>query len=179
MAQKSGNKTIVYHNGDVYEGDTDQELPHGNGTYKHHLRPKDFLRSQQLGKPLGEYNGPWENGEKDGEPGTHQYTNGDCYQGPWIQGKRDTSNNQHQSQGQYTYYTKGLREDMLTKYIGHWSENMKHGYGRMTFTNGDTYDGYWFRGKMDTRDESDSTYTFKANGATYTGKCSVYFNPSA
>ncbi len=155
MSTRGGDKTINYHNGDVYKGEVDgNDRPHGKGTYTHHDEPDQIQQ--------GSYVGEWKDGEKDGN-GIHYYRNGDVYDGPWRKGKR------HGPAGKYTYYNK-----RSAKYRGDWIKDMKHGQGIMLFANGDKYEGHW---EKNDREDGKATYTYK-DGSTYVGKCSVSLDVS-
>jgi hypothetical protein len=155
MSTSRGDKTINYHNGDVYKGEIDIEgRPHGKGTYTHHVKPGEIQQ--------GRYDGDWIANKKHGK-GIHYYRNGDVYDGPWENGERDGLN------GKYTYYKKKSKE-----YTGDWKNNEKHGHGVMRFTNGDKYDGDW---KNNFMEDDEATYTYK-DRSTYVGKCSVSLDVS-
>ena len=33
-------------------------------------------------------------------------------------------------------------------YVGNWEDGVKHGYGKYTWADGDTYEGNWYKGEM-------------------------------
>lgn len=156
--EEQDDKRIVYDNGDIYEGDKDKrDRPHGRGIYIHHNQSNQIQQ--------GRYDGEWEDGEKHGF-GTHYYRNGDRYEGPWVKGKR------HGTNGKYTYHNKSPEEHISDEYMGEWEDDMKHGKGIMTFTNGDVYEGHWVRGDME---DKEGTYT-SADGSVYIGKCNIHIS---
>ena len=50
--------------------------------------------------------------------------------------------------------------------VGEWGNNERHGSGKYTYVNGDTYDGEWRNG----RKHGTGTYTYAVTGSHYYGQ---------
>ena len=83
--------------------------------------------------------------------GLAKYHNGDTYNGTFVDGVRE-------GKGVYTYAEK------VEKYDGEWHENMRHGIGKMTYSEAGEYNGFWENGKR--HGEGVFNYT---NGDVYSG----------
>ena len=64
-----------------------------------------------------------------------KWTNGDIYEGNF---KDDAMH----GYGKMTWAVDGY------VYEGNWEYDAKHGYGKMTWSNGDVYEGNWYKGEM-------------------------------
>ncbi|MEQ1642279.1 MAG: hypothetical protein ABL959_02410 [Pyrinomonadaceae bacterium] len=110
----NGKGTIVYTNGDAYDGDFVDNKAHGQGTY----RTKDGqVYVGQFAK--GAYNGR----------GKITFLNGEIYDGGWLQ-------NQRSGKGKAIY-----RDGEI--YEGDWAADKRNGVGRCAYPNGDIYNGDW------------------------------------
>jgi len=136
--------TINYKDGTVYEGLVNSnKQPHGIGAMYYTNGDR--------------YTGEWRSGEKDGY-GTYEYDNGDRYEGQYDSVGR--------KYGQGTYYYKGGNKYIGewrvpdyrhgqgiyiwangTKYVGEFDFSKIQGYGKMTYSNGQVYEGQFADGK--------------------------------
>jgi len=118
-----------------------------------------------------------EGGSKDWNgDGLAEYDNGDTYDGIFVNGNRA-------GKGVYVFSKNG------DTYDGHYELNLKHGFGKMTYTSktgdeeegdepvgapkrGGTYLGYFSEGKRGGKEgENDGSFTY-VNGDTYVGQWS-------
>ena len=126
----------------IYDGGVSKGLKHGQG---------------QMVMPNGDiYKGHWKNDLRHGA-GTCKFTNGCIYKGEWREGH---------PQGQGLLYNApneiiearfdGWKvQDGMVKvlfgngefYEGNMKENCREGVGTMYYTNGDTFEGEWFKDK--------------------------------
>lgn len=83
--------------------------------------------------------------------GTATYDNGDIFEGDFLDGTRE-------GRGTYRYHKSG------NKYQGDWSQNGKHGIGKMTYNGVGEYHGYWENGRR----HGEGVFTYK-NGDVYSG----------
>lgn len=110
----NGKGTIVYTNGDAYDGDFVDGKAHGQGTY----RTKDgVVYVGQFAK--GAYNGR----------GKITFLNGETYDGNWLL-------NQRSGKGKAIYKDGEI-------YEGDWLADKRNGVGRCVYANGDIYNGDW------------------------------------
>ena len=107
-------ETIVYANGDIYEGEWKNDLREGRGVLK--FSNGDF------------YEGEWKNDLREGR-GVLKFSNGDNYEGEW-------KNNFREGKGV-------LKFSNGDKYDGEWKKDLREGSGMLRFSNGDLYDGEW------------------------------------
>ena len=131
----TGYATATYTNGEIYEGDFNDGIREGNGTYRY-LNGNVYSgkwkdnRKHGIGKMTyderGEYNGFWENGRRHGE-GIFKYPNGDTFSGWWRFGVKE---------GAATYYF----AETGMKMIGDWQES-KITHGKWVYPNGMYYEG--------------------------------------
>lgn len=132
--KKEGQGTLTYVNGDVYEGQFADDQINGVG---------------KLTYASGDvYEGNFENGLPSGT-GKLTYTDSSTYEGQFAAGRKNGAG----------VYTNGA-----SSFEGTYVNDVKEGYGKQTFANGDVYEGNY---KNDMRN-GQGTYTF-ANGETYTG----------
>uniref|UniRef100_A0A8D0X7H4 Radial spoke head 10 homolog B n=1 Tax=Sus scrofa TaxID=9823 RepID=A0A8D0X7H4_PIG len=120
---KKGWGIRCYKSGNIYEGQWENSMRHGEG------RMRWLTRNE-------EYTGQWEKGVQNGF-GTHtwflkriacsQYPLRNEYVGEFVNGCRH-------GHGKFCYASGAT-------YEGEWVSNQKHGMGRLTFKNGRVYDG--------------------------------------
>ncbi|XP_054549658.1 radial spoke head 10 homolog B isoform X2 [Talpa occidentalis] len=120
---KTGWGIRCYKSGNIYEGQWDNNMRHGEGRMR-------WLTSNE------EYTGQWDRGVQNGF-GTHtwflkriptsQYPLRNEYIGDFVNGYRHGC-------GKFCYASGAL-------YEGGWVSNKKHGLGRLTFKNGRVYEG--------------------------------------
>ena len=84
--------------------------------------------------------------------GTATYQNQDIYEGDFIDGHRE-------GRGIYRYFEKA------DKYEGQWSNNFRHGIGKMIYNNIGEYHGYWENGKR----HGEGVFTYAKTGDVYSG----------
>jgi len=105
-------KTLTFKNGDKYEGEIKNGLPHGQGTF-----------TWSNGK---RYEGEWKDGKPHGQGlGTINFPDGSKYIGRLKDGNPN-------GQGRITY-SNG------SKYRGEWNDGLKHGQGTFTLSEGNGY----------------------------------------
>ena len=131
----TGYATATYPNGEIYEGDFEDGIRQGTGTYRY-LNGNVYAgkwkenRKHGIGKMTysekGEYNGFWENGRRHGE-GIFKYPNGDSYSGWWRFGVKEGF-------GTYLYAASGQ------KIQAKWQEGNIL-YGKWIYPNGMKYEG--------------------------------------
>ena len=149
--KKSRVGKMVYANGDVYEGEFKDDKRHGKG--EEHL--KDFV-----------IKGEWNNDKFTGS-GKKRYSNGDIYEGEFKDDKRHGKGKCIQD---YTEVFKGggvyIRE-------GEWNEDKFTGYGSIFEENQSVYTG-WFKdgkkhGKGEVVQDGDYKYEGEWNEDKFTG----------
>ena len=181
--RKSGEGKLTYSNGDYYEGEFADNLPHGKGVLS---RPScGFLYTGEFdhyafhGKGVleshkGVYEGELAHDQKQGE-GVMKYTNGDTYKGHWHGDKRQGPGVFTSVDGN-TFYEGDWRDDKmhgtgrlvqkgLFTYTGGFKENKFDNNGILICDDGTRYEGRWSDGKK----EGMGSQTY-ANGDTYDGK---------
>jgi hypothetical protein len=135
---------LKFSNGDVYDGQVRNGVPHGRGKYifsngdicegQFHEGELDGQAQCKLTFPDGEtYEGQWSNKMRHGS-GKMVFKNGCIYNGQW-------NNDERHGQGVLTLLDGN-------SYNGQWSHDMIHGKGKFTFSNGNVYDGEWQNNKM-------------------------------
>ena len=90
------------------------------------------------------------------------YVNGDSFTGAF-----DAEKNK-QGPGVYVWMKPGEEEGTTVekaRYDGNFKDNMKQGFGTMTFPNGDVYSGEWFENKI----QGEGSYTYKKTDDVYSG----------
>jgi len=108
----NGEGTILWLNGDRYEGTIVAGKKHGRGVFTW----RDGQR----------YEGEWANDIINGR-GVLRYTNGDRYEGDFVNGEPH-------GRGVYTLSNGDV-------YTGEWANGNKHGQGRLTWVGGDYWEG--------------------------------------
>ncbi|ESL12235.1 hypothetical protein TRSC58_00001 [Trypanosoma rangeli SC58] len=159
-----GYQTLVFDNGDTYEGNWKSGRMHGTGYLKR-------VKSNDL------YEGEWFLGLRNGTGSCHSPDFGTFYSGKWQDGKWHGRGELIEPEGIYTgEFVDGLlrgygeyvyndghvyRGEWVNsvyngtgtyllpnggKYEGQWVNGCEHGRGTMTYFNGDTYTGEWRNG---------------------------------
>jgi len=117
------SERIVDENGDIYEGETHEGVPHGTGIY-------------EFGDGSGQrYAGQFMNGAFHGAGAMRGP--GASYEGQWHQAARHGSGTLERTLGDGT----------TTRYAGEWRNNKKHGKGEWTDAEG-SYHGVWGDGNL-------------------------------
>ncbi len=164
-----GKGKYIWVNGEEYEGDFIDGYMHGYGIKK--FRDGSFYKGEfKFGKISGkgvyslhydhceqnelsseEYDGEWENGERNGIGKMIKNLNNGIqtiYKGEW-------SENLFNGQGDYRRHTWAFDYDLAEggystthiihtlRYEGCFSKGLKDGYGILYYENGDLYEGYW------------------------------------
>jgi hypothetical protein len=112
-APGTGECRIQFHNGDSYVGSVEHYLLHGKGAY--------------LSMEGDEYIGDFTRGAMEGASGFFRFANGNTYEGGMSSGL---------FHGDGVYYS-------VNEYVyqGEWHEGQMHGKGRVTYQNGDVWEG--------------------------------------
>ena len=136
-----GTETVIYPDGETYEGEWKDGQKHGQGKYTY-TNGTTYKGEFKDGKKHGKgkytyadgrtYEGEWKDGKKHGK-GKNTYADGRTYEGDWKDGKRH-------GQGKYTYADGGT-------YEGECKDGTQHGEGKFTYPDGRTYEGDWENGK--------------------------------
>ena len=152
-------QTFYYEDGKKqYEGETQNGLYHGHGTYyftdgskyigqfvDHEFHGQGTFYFANGNKYIGEYNNDKRHGQ-----GIYYFANGDKYEGQFEDGK-------FHGQGTY-YYANG------DKYEGQFMDYKFHGQGTYYFANGDKYEGQFKENKF----HGQGTYHY-TNGNKFVG----------
>jgi hypothetical protein len=168
MNEYSGNGTIKYINGDVYEGEFKDSTPHGEGKMT-------FIDDGRVCE------GNWKGGKL--QKGTCKWKDGSVYEGELVDGKPHGKGKLTSSIGNvYEGYLKdGVCHERGTykwsvlwpgrwsgcMYQGEWKDGEIHGKGVMTYANKDVYDGEWINDKA----QGQGVMTYH-NGDIYSGEWS-------
>ena len=125
MKKHSGKGTIIYDNGDMFEGKFENNEPHGVGkmTYKDGRVCEGIWKNGKI-----EYEGELFNGEPHGR-GKMIYSTGYVYEGDWKNGLWH---------GQGTF----KRSDDYV-YEGEWKDGLMNGKGTYRWKDGSSYEGEW------------------------------------
>lgn len=144
-----GTGTFTFRNGDQYEGDWLTNQPSGNGTF---TSPSKRLR----------YEGQWSQGCPHGTGTLKDDSNDSEYVGNFERGYRHgTGELRLKRQGRHyrggwgfdTRVGAGVEEifncagDLLERYEGDFSDNMRHGQGTVTYFDGSVYSGGFRKGQ--------------------------------
>ena len=160
--------TMIYANGNKYEGEWKDDKRHGKGKLTYVI---------SFNKGYSMYEGEWENDVKRGR-GIMNYKYGGMYDGEWLdtrhgQGKMVydsdsifkeyigpwVNDKEHGVNGKITY------NDNRT-YVGDLEKGKEHGQGKMTFSDGTSYEGIWNKGVLVLDGEQKIIYS---NGNIYEG----------
>ena len=148
--QPSGEGTMIFTNGDVYQGMWQDGWREGQGRII-------YAEGNEAG--LAEYDGEWVVGHREGY-GKLVYSNGDVYEGEWRLDAQE-------GQGTMTF----SENDSVQRvsYTGGWKNGKRDGQGTMIWQNGEVYEGEWLNGVR----EGQGTMTFSENDSvervSYTG----------
>ena len=148
--QPSGEGTMIFTNGDVYQGMWQDGWREGQGRIT-------YAEGNEAG--LAEYDGEWVVGHREGY-GKLVYSNGDVYEGEWRLDAQE-------GQGTMTF----SENDSVQRvsYTGGWKNGKRDGQGTMIWQNGEVYEGEWLNGVR----EGQGTMTFSENDSvervSYTG----------
>lgn len=130
-------RTVVYPNGDIYEGELDGQIRCGHGkmtyangdvytgTWKDDLRDGSGTTVYAGGDT---YSGDYRSDKRHGR-GKYVFTNGNVYEGDYVENKR-------QGRGVFRYANGEV-------YEGEFVNGKRCGYGRFTFANGEVREGTW------------------------------------
>jgi hypothetical protein len=126
--------------GEVYLGDWQNDLPHGQGKLISQKGTYDgeWVAGKKHGKGSitwqngDKYDGTWENDLMHGY-GKYTFVDGSYYDGQWNLGKRH-------GRGVFVFFN-GAR------YEGDWVADKRQGFGKFVDYNGDTYEGQWLDNK--------------------------------
>ncbi|EEQ98329.1 conserved hypothetical protein [Perkinsus marinus ATCC 50983] len=120
----TGCGRAVYANGEVYDGDFDEGVRHGKGTY--------WYRNGDV------YTGQFQENEKHGM-GRLVYTGGTSAQGSTYHGQ--FKEGEKHGQGTYKYNNGDV-------YSGDWAKGRKHGRGTYVYEDGSSLEGKWKEGSL-------------------------------
>ena len=129
---------IFFPNGNIYEGDIRNSVPHGNGMIiftNQEIYKGDFENGEMTGKGTfiysdkSYYSGKIKNGVFEGK-GSIKWNNGTEYHGNFVNSVLS---------GKGKMYNNNTGE----KYVGYFDKNEFHGEGVYTYRNGDIYEGYF------------------------------------
>lgn len=177
--KRVGNGLMVYPDSSTYEGDWNNDLRSGNGTYK--SVEYSYVGFWDNDMPNGNGEKTWSNGGKyvgsfldsmrSGE-GTMLYADGSRYEGTWLNDQRSGQGNLKFKDGS-TYDGSWLNDQFSGKgtfmsksetYVGDWKEGKKHGRGIWKDNNGKSYTGGWYG------DLYHGNGTYKSKTETYVGE---------
>lgn len=142
QVETNNKATILYSNGDRYEGEILDNKRNGFGTYYYnggeryqgmwenntkHGRGTMFYQNEEV------YEGWWNSNLREGV-GTIFYPNGDRYYGEWRENKKNGKGIIHMSDG--------------TKFIGQFKNNKKHGISEVVGLNKEKLTEDWRDGKL-------------------------------
>jgi len=123
--KRHGNGRLIYENGDEYIGEFKDNYMDGLGKIEY--ENGDI------------YQGDWLKGKKHGD-GKMKYANRDTYEGDWVNDKRH-------GQGKMVFLPRETNSYAVT-YEGDWKDNGLS-FGKIVFTNGNTYQGNFINNKFD------------------------------
>lgn len=177
--KRSGQGVYRFANGSVYSGEFKDNLKSGRGQYHYHSGAT--------------YDGEWANGDMEGF-GTYTFPSGDKYEGNYKAGKMHGTGTYTYATGQVVTgefidgkaplgspsnprptddmfrmqkqeNTDEMEQDV--DYTGDIdSRGLKHGKGRIVYSNGDVYEGEW----KDNVKSGTGVYLFKDSGDQYSGQ---------
>jgi len=151
--------TIVYSNGDVYDGDFSGFYRHGNGKMTYaatgDVYEGEFSDDKMSGKGIyraadgSVYDGEFAEGKKSGQ-GKFTWSDGSVYEGGFLDNRKNGSGKYRGADG--------------SEYIGEYVNDRKNGKGTYKYSNGDKYIGDF----VDDMRQGIGTYIW-ANGESYVG----------
>ena len=140
----TGRASVVYANGDRYEGYFKDGLREGQGTYYYfkeegcqNFYQGEWLQNKKHGfgnmiyGGIGEYYGQFENGKRNGQGWFRYVRTGNSYNGNWVNGQK-------QGYGEFVF------DKTKMKIAGNW-EKGKMNQGRWVFPNGVYFEGPFYR----------------------------------
>lgn len=157
--RRQGYGTIIWKNGDSYEGDFVADELTGRGKFT--FAGGDVYEGELIGgvkEGYGKYTaadgsvyeGEFKNDKRHGK-GIHIAADGSVYEGDFVEGVKEGS-------GKYVYATGDV-------YEGEFKGDLRHGKGKYTWANGETYTGDFANGNMN----GYGTYTWPTGRPSYTG----------
>jgi hypothetical protein len=176
-----GRGILVYNNGRVYEGEFENNTPHGSATETYANKDKyvgQFANGYKNGKGVYYYaNGEIYDGKffdnKPHGPGTLKMPNGGVYEGNFAAGKcngkgkftypngdvyeGDWAHSVKSGKGVYSYANGNV-------YTGDFLNGMRHGFGKFVTNSDEAYEGMW------ENDLKSGDGVFTAKGQTFTGE---------
>lgn len=137
----------LMYKGNRYVGEYKDGLPHGEGImyfdandkYQRMSYEGDWINGLFDGKGVeiwlngSKYEGDFKKGLRNGY-GICYYSSGGIYKGNWRDDKKN-------GEGHYSYPTDN--ENGILYYDGYWIDGVKHGHGKMVWSDGDYYEGNW------------------------------------
>jgi hypothetical protein len=125
---KNSSGTYTYRNGNVFEGEWENNLRHGYGRmlYYNNCTPLDSF--------VETYEGDWKQGKKSGK-GRFIWSNGDRYEGDFVDGRREGKGIMILINGD--------------RYEGEWKDSVLHGFAKRIKANGSIYEGEFANGEKD------------------------------
>lgn len=146
--------SYVFTDGRQYQGDLQNDIPHGHGTVT--------VSSQ------GKYEGEWRGGKETGQH-TFTFNNGNKYVGEIVEGQPSGQGTMTQANG--------------TTYTGTWKEGKPNGRGLLKSANGSSYEGDWKMGVQDGQGKyvfpDGNIYNGDFKQGAMTGKGTINYNTGA
>ncbi|KAI9017402.1 hypothetical protein BC832DRAFT_527486, partial [Gaertneriomyces semiglobifer] len=166
-----GSGVYEWTNGCKYEGQVENSLRHGKGIFVCETSSSRYEGDWQKGIVHGHgkllydggsyYEGEWRDGMKHGK-GVMMYASGSVYDGQWesnLKSGRGTmrwadctyegewKNGLPNGHGTHVWSLRGKAQahqfPMRNKYIGHWLDGKRDGYGVFQYASGALYEGEW------------------------------------
>ena len=134
---KKSVSQVVLENGDMFEGEVQDDMFNGQGRYYYNNGDKyigDFVDNTKEGKGVlmfsdnDLYNGDFKDNKFNGK-GTYYYKDGSRYQGDWV-------NNKKEGEGELQFADGD-------KYVGQFADDKFNGQGKYVAKNGEVTDGKW------------------------------------
>jgi len=139
--KKSGFGRFTMNNGDIYEGEFNADQKHGKGTYWIKKTVKDAATGKKKSTHRKLYSGEWKNDLKSG------------YGVLFFDDKATNENKNDPS------------TPLRSEYEGTFSQDQMNGSGKITYKNGDNYEGGWMNNKR----SGVGIYTIASSGDVYEG----------
>ena len=140
--KKSGFGRFTMNNGDIYEGEFNADQKHGKGTYWIKKTTKDPTSGKKKSIHRKLFSGEWKNDLKSG------------YGILFFDDKEYSKNNKADDSA-----------PLRAEYEGTFNEDQMNGSGKMTYKNGDIYEGGW----MNSKRSGVGIYTIASTGDVYEG----------